>query len=186
MKKESKSLELTSEQIAEMRKERILSDAKAVKGGAEVDAEGKVYFTEDQKREARRKMEKDFAEKRSELPKHGKENWKELVGVLGSFNVTEDTYNSGFSRMDYSGDMLVMKDEGPSTGDGGGPITSERPIKVQDLETIRKKLLEYIDKLENEGKETVGKNKEKDGMDRLKTEKEALEFLDAEIEVQKK
>ncbi len=153
MKKESKPPELTPEQIAEMRKGRILSDAEAIKGGAEIDAEGKISLTEEQKREVKTEMEKKLAEKRSELPKHGKKNWKELVEVLSRFNLEAGRYGQFDIRAAVSGDKVVIKSSEYHQyvrGHNAEKIyETEREVYDGDLEVIRRDLVRSIDELKN-------------------------------------
>lgn len=70
------------EELAELNKSRLLSDAEAVKNGAEIDAEGKILFTEKQKMSAKEQMEhdawlKEEAINDSEAETHGIEWLKE-------------------------------------------------------------------------------------------------------------
>ncbi len=190
MEKAPKPQELTPGRIAEIRKERIFSDATAIKKGAKIDAEGKLHFTAEQRRGAKLAMENHFTEKRAQLPKHGKKNWKDIVELLGHYQLGSE-YNRYIHR---SGDRVVVQEQGGEFEYEGAAGYAEKPsrhaVRDEDLTKLRGMLLDDIEKRKKE----IAKERKRhepiesyiEGVEEgIKKYEEAVEFIDAEIEARK-
>jgi len=73
----------TPEEIAENQKQRILSNAELVKGGAEVTPEGKIITTEEQQNDARKEMFDDLYEQNKALKLENEELRQQIESLKG-------------------------------------------------------------------------------------------------------